>query len=416
MSVALVTALVPPLLLGDAWGDWIYRALALLILACPCALVISTPVSIVSAIGAASRQGVLIKGGVHLEAAGALRAVAFDKTGTLTEGLPRVTHVLSFNGVSEDEVLALAASVERDSEHPLAEAISHAARTRGLPLLKAFDFQAVPGRGARAALDTNGGSNGTGGPVDRLVYHVGSPQLFDDLGVPLGDRLMGLVAERQDRGETVSVVGTSDGAIGMLGIADEVRPLSRDTVADLRRAGIEHVLMLTGDNRRTAAAVAEAVGLDGYRAELLPEAKVAAMRELQAQYGHVAMIGDGINDAPALATATVGIAMGAAGTDTALETADIALMADDLTKIPFTIRLSRAARRTVWQNISFALGLKVVATLLVFPGWLTLWMAVLVDTGGSLLVIGNGLRLLRHGRQEPAASAAGVAAARTPCR
>ena len=402
MAVAALTVVVPPLLFGEPWGDWIYRGLALLILACPCALVISTPVSIVSAIGAASRQGVLIKGGAHLEAAGALRAVAFDKTGTLTEGLPRVTGVVSFNGAGEEEILLLAASVERDSEHPLAEAIMHAAQTRGLELQRAREFEAIPGRGARARLD--------GGPT----YHVGSPQLFEELGSPLGDRLMALVAERQSRGETVSVVGTADGALGMIGIADEVRPNSRQTVADLREAGIEHVLMLTGDNRRTAAAVADTLDLDGFRAELLPEAKVAAMRELLDEYGHVAMIGDGINDAPALATASVGIAMGAAGTDTALETADIALMADDLTKVPFTIRLSRAARRTVWQNITFALGLKVVATFLVFPGWMTLWMAVLVDTGGSLLVIGNGLRLLRHEKdRSPAPAEEGAAPATT---
>lgn len=385
MGIAALTAVAPPLALGWSWGDWIYRALALLILACPCALVISTPVSIVSAIGAASKQGVLIKGGAHLEAAGTIAVVAFDKTGTLTEGLPRVTQVVSFNGASEAEVLALAASVERASEHPLADAITHAAATRGLVPAPIHDFQALPGLGARAGL---GGT----------TYYLGNPRLFEELAIPLDDPVLREVSRREERGETVVVLGTADGALGAIGIADTIRPQSRDAVAQLKTAGVHQVLMLTGDNRQTAAAVAASVGLDGYHAELLPDNKVDVIRQLLQQHGHVAMVGDGINDAPALATATVGIAMGAAGTDTALETADIALMADDLSKVPFTIRLSRAARATVRRNITFALGLKVVTTLLVFPGWLTLWMAVLADTGGSLIVIANGLRLLRHGR------------------
>jgi Cd2+/Zn2+-exporting ATPase len=412
MAVALVTAVGPPLLLGASWSAWIYRALALLILACPCALVISTPVSIVSAIGAASKHGVLIKGGAHLEAAGNLRVVAFDKTGTLTEGFPRVTEVLTFAGAArlgggvdgeagrrgegaapgdDDLVLSLAASVERDSEHPLADAIMHAAKARGLMVSPVADFEALPGRGAQARLG------------DR-VYLVGNPQLFADLGVPVSAAEAAQIETRQRRGETVILLGTHEGALGAISIADEVRPQSRDVVKQLHDAGIEQVLMLTGDNRQTADAVAATLGLDGYRAELMPDQKVDVVRELLAEYGGVAMVGDGINDAPALATATVGIAMGAAGTDTAIETADIALMTDDLSKVPFTIGLSRATRHTVWQNIIFALALKVVASLLVFPGWLALWMAVLTDTGGSLIVIANGLRLLRYGRDDVGAA------------
>ena len=419
MVIALLTAVFPPLLLGAAWDTWIYRALALLILACPCALVISTPVTIVAAIGAASRQGVLIKGGAHLEAAGSLRALAFDKTGTLTEGLPRVTHVANFNGFSKsalaatgnghagdgsggngnagndslgddhaaNEILAMAAALEKDSEHPLAEAILHAATARDLDLETVHDFEAVPGRGARGRL--NGGS-----------YLIGNARLYEEQGIALEQNVLDYLAERQSRGETVVILGTSDGAIGAIAIADELRPVSRGAIQDLREAGIEHLIMLTGDNERTAAAVAERAGLDEYKAELLPEHKVDAIKELLERYGQVGMIGDGINDAPALATATVGLAMGSAGSDTAIETADIALMADDLTRVPFTIRLSRAARHTVRQNIGFALGIKVLATLLVFPGLLTLWMAVLADTGASLVVILNGLRLLRHGREE----------------
>ncbi len=387
MSVALLTAVLPPLVLGASWSDWVYKALALLILACPCALVISTPVSIVSAIGAASRQGVLIKGGAHLEAAGTVTAVTFDKTGTLTEGTPRVTAVLSFNGATQDEVLAFAAAVERDSEHPLANAVLHTAAARGVDLATADDFESLPGRGARAT-------------VNGSTCYVGNTRLFEQIGVSLDSAAMATVNEHQDRGETVVLVGTTAGVIGAVSIADQVRPLSHAAIAGLRAAGVRYITMLTGDNRQTAAAVAADLGLDDYRAELLPEHKVQAVREIAAQHGPVAMIGDGVNDAPALAAATVGIAMGAAGTDTALETADIALMADDLSKLPFTIELSRAARATVRQNITFALALKVVTLLLVFPGWLTLWMAVLADTGGSLIVIGNGLRLVRHGRRE----------------
>ena len=232
------------------------------------------------------------------------------------------------------------------------------------------------------------------------LYLVGNPQLFADLGVPVSAGEADAIEARQRRGETVILLGTHDGALGAISVADEVRPQSREVVRQLHDEGIEQVLMLTGDNRQTAEAVATTLGLDGFRAELMPDEKVGAVKELLAEYGGVAMVGDGINDAPALATATVGIAMGAAGTDTAIETADIALMADDLSKVPFTIGLSRATRRTVWQNIIFALALKVVATLLVFPGWLALWMAVLTDTGGSLIVIANGLRLLRYGRDE----------------
>ncbi|MCZ7665160.1 MAG: HAD-IC family P-type ATPase [Thermoleophilia bacterium] len=294
-------------------------------------------------------------------------------------------------------MLALAASVERESEHPLAEAITHAAVARDLPLEPVHDFEALPGMGARAGL------NGS-------TYYLGNTRLFTELAITLGDAILTEVGHRQDQGETVVLLGTADGALGAIGIADTIRPQSRDAVRDLKAAGVERVLMLTGDNRQTAAAVAAGVGLDDYHAELLPNHKVDVVKELLAKHGRVAMVGDGINDAPALATATVGIAMGAAGTDTALETADIALMADDLSKVPFTIRLSRAARATVRQNIGFALGLKILTTLLVFPGWLTLWMAVLADTGGSLIVIANGLRLLRHGRGTTAGGGAGGAA------
>ena len=387
MGLAALTALVPPLVWGASFGEWLYRALTLLILACPCALVISTPVSIVSAIGAAGRQGVLIKGGAHLEAAGGIRAVAFDKTGTLTMGAPRVAGITAFAGHDETEVLALAAAVERDSEHPLADSIMHAAAHLDGRVRQAQGFEAMPGLGVRAW-------------VDGALVLAGNTRLMRQMlgGVP--ESVARQAAARESRAETAVLVARDGEIVGVIGIADTLRPGAREMVDDLRRAGVESVLMLTGDNEQTAAAVAADLGLDGYRAELLPEHKVDAVRELLSTYGSVAMVGDGINDAPALTTATVGIAMGAAGTDTALETADIALMADDLSRVPFTIRLSRAARATVRQNITFALGLKIATLLLVFPGWLTLWMAVLADTGGSLIVIANGLRLVRHGREE----------------
>ncbi|MHB1343033.1 MAG: cation-translocating P-type ATPase [Thermoleophilia bacterium] len=385
MVLATLTALGPPLLLGASFSDWLYRALALLILACPCALVISTPVSIVSAIGAAGRQGVLIKGGTHLEAAGGVKAVAFDKTGTLTQGTPRVTGTTPIAPHTREHVLALAGAVERDSEHPLAEAILHAAAALDGRMARAEGFEAIPGLGARAW-------------VEGALVHVGNSRLLAQLDTDIPTEAAADLAAREARAETAVLVARDGEVVGVIGVADAIRPASRAAVEQLRAAGVEKVLMLTGDNRATAAAVAAELGLDDYRAELLPDQKVDAVRELQAAYGAVAMVGDGINDAPALAAATVGIAMGAAGTDTALETADIALMADDLSKVPFTIRLSRATRATVRQNIGFALGLKLATLLLVFPGWLTLWMAVLADTGGSLVVIANGLRLLRHGR------------------
>ena len=392
MVLAALTVTVPPLMFGAAWGDWVYRGLALLILSCPCALVISTPVSIVSAIGAAGRQGVLIKGGETLETAGDIKVVAFDKTGTLTSGVPEVTEILTFDGATENEVLAIAAAVEHDSEHPLAAAIRRAAAKAGISPLGADgsgarDFQALSGLGARARL------NGA-------TYFVGNSRLFREQGIPVQPKAEAAVSLRQERGQTVALVGDGERALGAVTLADEPRPLGRKSMQALHEAGVERILMLTGDNRQTAASVAEQLGLDDFRYELLPADKVETIEQLLAEHGKVAMVGDGINDAPALALSSVGIAMGAAGTDTALETADIALMTDDLARIPHILRLSRAARRVVRQNISFALGLKVVATLLVFPGFLTLWMAVIADTGASLVVILNGLRLLRYGKKE----------------
>lgn len=381
LVLAAGIALVPPLLLGYDWGPWIYRGLALLVVSCPCALVVSTPVAIVSAIGNAARNGVLIKGGIYLEEAGSLTAIAFDKTGTLTKGEPAVTDVIPLGPRSEQELLQIAAALEVRSEHPLALAIVRAAEARDLLWTPTEDFSAITGRGAQ-------------GTVNGQTVYIGSLRLFEELGISTNP-VAGQVRRLQEEGKTAMVVGTMEEFLGIIAVADEVRETSKVALAALKRAGIRHTIMLTGDNEATARAMAARVGVDEYRAELMPQDKVKAVQTLQHQYGKVAMVGDGINDAPALATATVGIAMGGAGTDTALETADIALMADDLTKLPFTISLSRAALRIIRQNITFSLVIKVIAVLAVFPGWLTLWLAILGDMGASVLVTLNGIRLLR---------------------
>lgn len=381
LVLAVLITVVPPLFFGQEWSPWIYRGLSLLVVACPCALVVSTPVAIVSAISNAARNGVLIKGGVYLEQAGAINAIAFDKTGTLTKGKPVMTDLIRISSDSEKDLLQLAANIEVRSEHPLAVAIVKAAEAKGLRAEPAEGFRALMGRGAQAQI---GGE----------TVYIGNPRLFDELGIsmaPIADRVQQLQAE----GKTAMIMGTSAQFLAVIAGADEVREDSTAALADLKRAGVRHTIMLTGDNKATAQAMARRVGVDEYRAELMPQDKVRAVQKLMQEYGKVAMVGDGVNDAPALATATVGIAMGGAGTDTALETADIALMADDLTKLPFTIRLSRSALAIIRQNITFSLGVKLIAVVAVFPGWLTLWLAILADMGATVLVTLNSIRLLR---------------------
>ena len=388
LALAAGVVLLPPLVGGQPWAPWIYRGLALLVVSCPCALVISTPVAIVSAIGNAARNGVLVKGGVYLELMGSIKAVAFDKTGTLTRGTPELTDAIVAPGatgpdgvpLTVDELLCLAASLEASSEHPLARAVLRGAEGRGCGAHAVSGFRALAGLGAR-------------GEVDGIDVRIGNLRLFE--GTPVAEAAAPLVAALHAEGKTTMLLATDTRLLGVLAVADEVRPGAREAVAGLRSAGISHVAMLTGDNRAAAEAIAAHTGVDETRAELLPEDKVAAVRELLAEHGAVAMVGDGVNDAPALATATVGIAMGGAGTDTALETADIALMADDLGKLPFTVRLSRATLSMIRQNIAFSLAVKLVAVVLVFPGWLTLWLAILSDMGATLIVTLNAMRLLR---------------------
>lgn len=380
IGLAVVIAAVPPLFFNGHFNEWFYRALALLVVSCPCALVISTPVSIVSAIGNAAKNGVLIKGGAYLEQAGNVGAVAFDKTGTLTQGEPEVKDVIALGANDEQEVVKIAAVVEAGSEHHLAEAILKKAKEYQIEYAPCNDFVSITGKGVK-------------GNIEGIDYYVASPRYFlEELKVQ-NSQLQKEVEKLQRQGKTTVVVGNREKVLGIIAIADSVRENSKKTIQKLKKAGIA-TIMLTGDNRKTAAAIASELELNDFEAELLPEDKVNSIKELERKYGNVVMVGDGINDAPALATATVGIAMGGAGTDTALETADIVLMADDPGKLPFTMNLSKKALKIIKQNIAFALVIKLLAVALVFPGVLNLWLAILADTGASLAVIANGMRLL----------------------
>ncbi len=382
LAIAVLVALVPPLLLGGAWSDWIYRSLVLLVISCPCALVISTPVSIVSALAAAARKGVLIKGGARLERLAAVRCVAFDKTGTLTKGALHVVDVLPLNGASPPDILRAAASLEQRSEHPIGRAIVERALYDRVALAPVERFQALPGRGAEAV-------------VDGQTVIVGSYRLFTERGLSSPD-VERAVERLAEQGCSTVIVGAGGEPVGVIGVADQAREAASGAIELLRRQGVEHIVLLTGDHEPAARSLAASLGIDQYRADLLPEDKVTAVRELRARYGTLAMVGDGVNDAPALATADVGIAMGVAGTDAALETADVALMADELLKIPYAVRLSRATARNIRANIAFSLVLKAVFVVMAVGGAATLWMAVGADMGASLVVIANALRLLRE--------------------
>lgn len=383
LGLAVVISVVPPLL-GGVWSDWFYRALVLLVIACPCALVISTPVSIVSALAAAARHGVLVKGGVFVEMPGHLRAVAFDKTGTLTEGRPAVVEVVPLDGHDETALLERAAGLEARSEHPLGRAVVEFARKRGVPVRPAEDFHIVPGKGA------TGRWNGSS-------YWLGSHRYLEERGQETEDVHRRLEA-MSGAGRTVVVIGNEHHVCGLIALADPVRPEAQRALQALRQAGVRHIILLTGDNQATAQAVAEVIGVDEVRAELLPAEKVEAVESLTARFGSVAMVGDGVNDAPALARATVGVAMGAAGSDAAIETADIALMSDDLTRLPWLVQHSRRTLNVIRQNVAFSLGVKAVFVALTLLGTSSLWAAIAADMGASLLVIFNGLRLLRAER------------------
>lgn len=380
VGIAFLMAVLPTLIFSLPFHEWFYKALTLLVIACPCALVISTPVTIVSGLAVAARLGILIKGGAYLEQARSLKAIAFDKTGTLTHGKPSITDIVTFGETNGDAVLSIAASVEARSEHPIATAILEAGKARGVRLSDITRFQAVGGRGILAS-------------INGRTYLVGSHRFIEDQGTcsPEVERAL---ADLEVQGKTTVVVSDADRTLGIIAVTDALRGSSLEATKELARMGI-HCVMLTGDNRGTAASIAGQLNITDVRSELLPEMKSEIVEELVQVYGTVAMVGDGINDAPALAVASIGVAMGAAGSDTALETADVALMSDDLTRLPLLIRMSKKTARVLAQNISLALGIKAAFLVLVALGSATLWLAVFADMGASLIVALNGLRMLR---------------------
>ena len=374
--LAVLVAVIPPLFFQQSFQYWLYRALVMLVVACPCALAISTPVAMISAITSAGRNGVLVKGSTFIEQMSATKAIAFDKTGTLTMGELGVTDVIS-PVLSERELLRRAVALEAKAEHPIAKAIMEKAAEEGVDIVETTDFKAYVGRGVEAC-------------IDEKTCCIGNMRLFEELGI---EPLDGLVERLEAEGKTVVLVSEDNCAVGAIALMDKVREGAAESIRALKAVGIR-VEMLTGDNETTARAIAERLGLDGYKAHLLPEEKVRAVEELKAEYGITAMVGDGVNDAPALAAADIGIAMGAIGSDVALETADIALMEDDLSRINYLVRLSRATMGRIRENIVASIVVKLMVAALAFPGWVTLWMAVAIgDMGLSIAVILNSLRL-----------------------
>lgn len=378
--LAVAIMVLPPLIGFGTWGDWFYKGLELLVVACPCALVISTPVAIVSAIGNAAKNGVLIKGGTFLEIAGTITAIAFDKTGTLTEGKPKVSEINALY-ISEEELLSIALTVEAYSTHPIAKAIVEHANEKGIKPKNGELFKSIIGKGVQAK-------------IEEEIFYAGNLKLFEEINISL-EYVKKHVQEIQNKGKTVVIIGTQHQIIGLIAISDTIRETTTSTLKALKHSGVNQTVMLTGDNEGTAKMIASEANVNRYFAELLPEDKVDAIKKLQDEGHTVAMVGDGINDAPALATADLGIAMGGVGTDTAMETADIILMADNLDKLPHTMKLSRKALNIIKQNICFSIFIKIIALVLIFPGWLTLWMAVLSDTGAALIVILNAIRLIK---------------------
>ena len=387
MVLALLVFFVPPLVFGGEWFTWTYRALVLLVIACPCALVISTPVSIVSGLTAMARRGVLIKGGAFLESIGKLRALALDKTGTITEGRPRVREIFRFSNSTDQEIVRIAAAIDTHSDHPLALAVVNYALERGIEFPRSQNYQSRSGKGAEAQ-------------IDRHRYFVGNHRFTHEMAI-CSDEIERQLDDIQSRAQSVVVVGHVPHAdckgevLGILAIGDAIRENAAEAIRDLHTAGIRKVVMLSGDNRRTVDAIAREVGIDEAHGDLLPDQKIERVRALLAEHKYAGMIGDGVNDAPAMAVATVAIAMGAAGTDTAIETADIALMKDDLRKIAETIQLGRRTLRIIQFNIAFALAIKAVFLILALTGYTSLWLAIAADTGATLVVILNALRLLR---------------------
>jgi Cd2+/Zn2+-exporting ATPase len=380
LATAVLLLILPPLL-GGSWSEWARRAIVLLVAAAPCALVMSTPVAVAAGIGTAGKRGILIKGGAHLENLGKIRVVALDKTGTITFGKPVVSEVLALQG-DRERALGVAASLELASTHPLARAVVEAARRAGSVPPQAEEFRALAGSGVRAR-------------VDGELYYLGSPKLFESLGVTNGHGED--IRRLEEEGKTVVLLGTAESLHGIIAIQDKIRPEARRAVEELHRLGLRTAI-LTGDNERTALAIGKLAGIDDVRADLKPEEKLAAVEQLTRTYGPIAMVGDGINDAPALARAAVGIAMGAAGTDAAIEAADVALMGDDLTKLVEAVRLGRAALRIGRQNIVFSVAVLAALVPAAILGVMTVAVAVVLHEASELLAVANGLRLTRQSR------------------
>lgn len=384
--LAILILSVPPLGFNGDWNTWIYRALVLLVIACPCALVISTPVSIVSGLTAMARRGVLIKGGTHLESIGKLRALAVDKTGTITMGKPKVTKITPWKGKAEEEIVRIAAAIDAHSDHPLAVAVVNYANEQKITFTRSENYQSKTGRGAEARMSGH-------------IYFVGNHRFAHELGVCTPE-LENLLNDIEAQAQSVVVVGHKphDGekgdVFGVIAVADTIRPHAKNAIAALHKAGVEKVVMLSGDHQRTVDAISKQVGIDEAQGGLLPDDKINRIKELRSLYKFVGMIGDGVNDAPAMAAASVGIAMGTTGTDTAIETADMALMKDDLSKVAEAVILGRRTVRIIQVNIAFALVVKAVFLSLAFTGHTSLWLAILADTGATLVVIANALRLL----------------------
>ena len=378
----LLLIVVPPLF-GVPFAESFLRAMTLLVAASPCALALGTPSAILAGVARAARVGVLVKGGAHLENLGRLRAIAFDKTGTVTRGKPELTDLVALDSMMEDEVLALAAAVESRSAHPLAQAVVRAAQKRGLTLPAVGEAKALTGRGIVAE-------------VEGKVVRVGNLRLFEEIGLQLPAAVQEQARKLEEQGKTAMVVAVDRGPVGLIAVADVVRPVAREAVESLRKMGVTETVMLTGDNARVAAHIARQVGLKDYRADLMPEDKLNAIGDLVEKHGVVAMVGDGVNDAPALAKATVGIAMGGAGTDVALETADVALMGDDLSRLPFAVGLGRATRQVIQQNLVVSMGVVLVLMGLAVTGLAGIGVAIVFHEGSTILVALNALRLLGY--------------------
>lgn len=383
MLISLLVVVIPPTFFSGDWNTWLYQGLSLLVVGCPCSLVISTPVSIVSAISNAAKNGILIKGGIYLEEVGVLQAIAFDKTGTLTKGKPVVTDYVVIDETKKDSYFEMIASLESFSGHPIASAIMREVAKKELSTNQIVieDFLSVTGKGIK-------------GTIQNVTYFVGSSKLFEEI-LDQSLTFKTTYEKLQRQGKTVLIFGTESEILAIIAVADEVRSTSQKVITQLHEAGIKHTIMLTGDNETTAQTIGQEVGVTEIKGALMPQDKLDCIKSLKNSYQKVAMVGDGVNDAPALAAASVGIAMGGAGTDTALETADVVLMGDGLEKLPFLIRLSRKTSGVIKQNLTLSLAIKLIALLLIVPGWLTLWLAIVADMGATILVTLNGLRLMK---------------------